>query len=177
LSQETCQGFKLQFLRRTEALRLNFGSPEPNSHASVLTRSRFLWSAAFATTLATRLSAQQRPHRIVSTAPSITGALFALGLGDQVVGVSRFCDFPVAIQKLPKVGTYRSPDVEAIGRLAHCVLLPRVFLFGGALLAVCDAVGRIALPPAEIPACAVLALIGGPYLVWAIRQRRPSEEI
>jgi iron complex transport system permease protein len=59
----------------------------------------------------------------------------------------------------------------------HRILLPSVFLFGGALLAVCDAVGRIVLPPAEIPAGAVLALIGGPYLVWAIRQRRPSEEM
>jgi iron complex transport system permease protein len=59
----------------------------------------------------------------------------------------------------------------------HRVLLPSVFLFGGALLAICDALGRIILPPAEIPAGAVLALIGGPYLVWAIRQRRPSEEM
>jgi iron complex transport system permease protein len=59
----------------------------------------------------------------------------------------------------------------------HRVLLPSVFFFGGALLALCDAVGRIVIPPAEIPAGAVLALIGGPYLVWAIRQRRPSEEI
>jgi iron complex transport system permease protein len=57
----------------------------------------------------------------------------------------------------------------------HRILLPSVFFFGGALLAVCDALGRIVLPPAEIPAGAVLALIGGPYLVWAIRQRTPSE--
>ena len=59
----------------------------------------------------------------------------------------------------------------------HRILLPSVFLFGGALLALCDAIGRIVLPPAEIPAGAVLALIGGPYLVWVIRQRRPSEEM
>ena len=59
----------------------------------------------------------------------------------------------------------------------HRVLLPSVFLFGGALLAMCDALGRIVLPPAEIPAGAVLALIGGPYLVWAIRQRQPAEEM
>src|SRR5580704_15350656 len=59
----------------------------------------------------------------------------------------------------------------------HRILLPSVFLFGGALLAICDALGRIVLPPAEIPAGAVLALIGGPYLVWAIRQRAPSEEM
>ena len=59
----------------------------------------------------------------------------------------------------------------------HRVLLPSVFLFGGTLLAMCDAIGRVVWPPAELPAGAVLALIGGPYLVWAIRQRRPSEEM
>jgi iron complex transport system permease protein len=59
----------------------------------------------------------------------------------------------------------------------HRILLPCVFFFGGALLAFCDALGRIIMPPAEIPAGAVLALIGGPYLVWVIRQRIPVEEI
>jgi iron complex transport system substrate-binding protein len=107
-------------------LRLTFGPPEDNSHASTLTRRRFLWSAALAM-LATRLSAQQRPHRIVSTAPSITEALFALGLGDEVVGVSRFCDFPAAVQKLPRVGTYLAPDAEAIARLTpDLVVLQRI---------------------------------------------------
>jgi iron complex transport system substrate-binding protein len=107
-------------------LRLTFGSPEDNSHASALTRRRFLWNATLAA-MATQLSAQQRPHRIVSTAPSITEALFALGLGDEVVGVSRFCDFPAAVQKLPKVGTYLAPDAEAIARLTpDLVVLQRV---------------------------------------------------
>jgi iron complex transport system substrate-binding protein len=107
-------------------LRLIFGSLEHNSHASALTRRQFLWSAALAM-LATRLSAQQRAHRIISTAPSITEALFALGLGDEVVGVSRFCDFPAAVQKLPKVGTYLAPDPEAIARLTpDLVVLQRV---------------------------------------------------
>jgi iron complex transport system permease protein len=59
----------------------------------------------------------------------------------------------------------------------HRVLMPCVFFFGGALLAFCDALGRIIMPPSEIPAGAVLALIGGPYLVWVIRQRVPMEEI
>jgi iron complex transport system permease protein len=59
----------------------------------------------------------------------------------------------------------------------HRVLMPCVFFCGGALLAFCDALGRIIMPPSEIPAGAVLALIGGPYLVWVIRQRIPVEEI
>jgi iron complex transport system permease protein len=58
----------------------------------------------------------------------------------------------------------------------HRVLLPCVFLLGGALLALCDALGRILIAPAEIPAGAMLALIGGPYLVWVVRQRKPLED-
>jgi iron complex transport system substrate-binding protein len=74
----------------------------------------------------TRLLAQTRLHRIVSTAPSITEALFALGLGSQVVGVSQYCDFPPEVQSLPKVGTYVKPDAEAIARLApDLVILQR----------------------------------------------------
>ncbi|MFC1906073.1 ABC transporter substrate-binding protein [Chloroflexota bacterium] len=37
------------------------------------------------------------PQRIVSTAPSSTEILFALGLGDKVVGVSNLCDYPVEV--------------------------------------------------------------------------------
>jgi ABC-type Fe3+-hydroxamate transport system substrate-binding protein len=85
--------------------------------ANGVTRRRFAIGMILAA-MATRLPAQARPHRIVSTAPSITEALFALGLGSEVVGVSRYCDFPPEVQKLPKVGTYIKPDPEAIARLA-----------------------------------------------------------
>ncbi len=64
------------------------------------------------------LLAQTKPQRIVSTAPSITETLFALGIGDRVVGVSQFCNYPPEVQKLPKVGSYIRPDAEAIARLA-----------------------------------------------------------
>jgi iron complex transport system substrate-binding protein len=57
------------------------------------------------------------PSRIVSTSPSITETLFALGLGDRVVGVSTFCRFPLEVQKLPKVGTFLQPDAELIAGL------------------------------------------------------------
>src|SRR5437667_9212936 len=62
--------------------------------------------------LAVPLCAQ--PRRIVSTAPSITETLFALGLGDRVVGVSRHCHFPPQAATRTKVGTYVKPNVEAI---------------------------------------------------------------
>jgi iron complex transport system substrate-binding protein len=57
------------------------------------------------------------PARIVSTSPSITETLFALGLGDRVVGVSAFCRFPPEVSKLPKVGTFLQPDAELIAGL------------------------------------------------------------
>jgi iron complex transport system permease protein len=50
------------------------------------------------------------------------------------------------------------------------VLMPCAFLLGGVLLASCDAIGRVALAPAEIPAGAITAFIGGPHLIWIIRR-------
>src|SRR4051812_35787207 len=41
--------------------------------------------------------------RIASLVPSATEALFALGLGDQVVAVTHECDFPGAVRDLPKL--------------------------------------------------------------------------
>jgi iron complex transport system permease protein len=51
------------------------------------------------------------------------------------------------------------------------VLMPCAFFFGGVLLASCDAVGRVILAPAEVPAGAITACIGGPYLMWLLRRR------
>jgi len=54
----------------------------------------------------------------------------------------------------------------------HRVLMPCSFLLGGVLLAGCDALGRSLLSPAEIPAGAIMALAGGPYLVSLVRRHR-----
>jgi iron complex transport system substrate-binding protein len=70
--------------------------------------------AALVVGLATRAESQAVPSRIVSTSPSITETLFALGLGDRVVGVSQYCRFPPEVQNLPKVGTFLQPDAERI---------------------------------------------------------------
>ena len=57
------------------------------------------------------------PARIASTSPSITETLFALGLGDRVVGVSTYCRFPPSVAAIAKVGTFLKPDAEVIARL------------------------------------------------------------
>lgn len=65
--------------------------------------------------LAATVTAQ--PQRIVSTSPSTTETLFALGLGHRVVGVSTYCHYPEQATKLPRVGTYMTPNIETIARL------------------------------------------------------------
>jgi iron complex transport system substrate-binding protein len=52
--------------------------------------------------------------RIVSLAPSVTETLFALGAGPDVVGVSQYCDYPPQVQDLPRVGSFLTPNLEAI---------------------------------------------------------------
>ncbi|MCJ7743959.1 MAG: hypothetical protein MUO99_05290 [Dehalococcoidales bacterium] len=50
------------------------------------------------------ISIEKAPERIVSHVPAITEILFALGLGDKVVGVSDFCDYPKEAKSKPSVG-------------------------------------------------------------------------
>lgn len=52
--------------------------------------------------------------RIVSTLPTATEMLFALGLGERVVGVSAFCRYPPQVTSLPRVGAVLHPDFERI---------------------------------------------------------------
>ncbi len=62
-------------------------------------------------------------ERIISLSPNITETLFALGIGEKVVGVTRFCYYPEAARSLPKVGGYLDPNYEAIMRLKPDVVL------------------------------------------------------
>jgi iron complex transport system substrate-binding protein len=56
-------------------------------------------------------------RRIISLAPSITEILFSLGLGDRVVGVTRYCTYPAAALTKAEVGGYYDPNYEEILRL------------------------------------------------------------
>lgn len=52
--------------------------------------------------------------RVVSITPSTTEAMFAVGAGERLVGRSRYCDYPPEAQRLPVVGGYVDPSLEAI---------------------------------------------------------------
>jgi iron complex transport system substrate-binding protein len=57
------------------------------------------------------------PRRIVSLAPNMTEILFALGLGDRVVGVTRYCDYPAEALEKEKIGGMVDPNLEKIQSL------------------------------------------------------------
>ena len=66
---------------------------------------------------------KSEPLRIVSMSPSSTEILFALGLGDRVVGVTQYCNYPPQVSelkekgKLTVIGGFWTPDVEKIAAL------------------------------------------------------------
>ena len=49
----------------------------------------------------------QLPRRIISLAPSTTESLFALGVGDRVIGVTTACNYPPEAQEREKVGGFQ----------------------------------------------------------------------
>ncbi len=52
--------------------------------------------------------------RYISLAPSITEILFALGLDNEIVGVSSFCDYPAIAKVKEKTGSFSQPNIEKI---------------------------------------------------------------
>ena len=67
------------------------------------------------------------PQRIISLAPSNTEILFALGLGDEVVAVTMYCDYPAEALDKEKVGDYYGPDIEKIIALQPDLILATDF--------------------------------------------------
>ncbi len=81
--------------------------------AAVLSIATFMAPGAYAAT----------PMRIVSLAPSVTETLFALGAGGEVVGVSQYCDYPPEVRNLPRVGSFLTPNLEAIISLRPTIVI------------------------------------------------------
>ena len=62
--------------------------------------------------------------RIVSLCPSLTELVFDLGLGDSLVGITKFCVHPAErVGAVEKVGGTKDPDVARIAALAPDLVL------------------------------------------------------
>jgi len=123
---------------------MEFGIPGPSGlgiffgeamvrrrHAAVLATALAVLGGCFdgggiETATGPRVAAATPPRRIVSLAPSLTETLFALGVGDRVVGVTRYCAYPPEVRDLPVIGGHLDPSFEAIVELEPdlVVLIP-----------------------------------------------------
>lgn len=81
------------------------------------------------------------PQRVISLAPSNTEILFALGLGDKVVGVTEFCDYPPEVKEVEKVSGVE-PNLEKIVELQPDLV---VYIGGAAQLEKAQAMEELGL--------------------------------
>lgn len=59
----------------------------------------------------------EKPERIISLAPANTEILFALGLEENVIGVTEYCNYPSEAEDKEKIGSYTTPNIEKIVNL------------------------------------------------------------
>ncbi len=76
---------------------------EPADHGSVVTDQ-----------MGREVKIEGVPERIISLSPSNTEVSFALGLEDQIVGVTEYCDYPPEAMEKEVVGGFDSPSIEKI---------------------------------------------------------------
>lgn len=71
-------------------------------------------SSIYTDELGRKVAIDGPPKRIISLAPSVTEMLFAIGVGDRVIGVTSWCDYPEAAEKIERIGDTLHPDLERI---------------------------------------------------------------
>lgn len=62
-------------------------------------------------------------QKVVSLAPGVTEIVFALGRGDKLVGVTKFCDYPAAANKIGKIGGFLDINMEVLVALAPDIVI------------------------------------------------------
>jgi len=85
---------------------------------------------------------ERTQERIVSMAPNVTEILFALGLGDHVAGVTRFCDYPPEARSIRRIGGLVDPNIEVIQSLDPGL----VIAFRGNPLRLVNRIRKLGLP-------------------------------
>ncbi len=80
----------------------------------------------------TKSSKETKSLRIVSLTPSNTEILFALGLDKEIVGVTRYCDYPPAARKKAKIGDMKV-SIEAVAALKPNLILAHSYMNDAAI--------------------------------------------
>ena len=70
------------------------------------------------------VSIPRNPQRIISLVPSITEFLYALGMGERVVGITKFCIYPeIWFQTKTRIGGTKTPDFDKINALSPDLII------------------------------------------------------
>lgn len=112
---------------------------------------------------------EETPRRVISLAPSIAESLFALGLGEKVVGVTEHCDYPPQALDKPKVGSYFSTSLEVI------IALNPDIVFSDGHDPVCDQLERL-VPLVVLQPQDILGIYHDISLVGRIMDRQAEAE-
>lgn len=67
------------------------------------------------------------PQKVISLLPSFTETVCAINACGRLVGIDDFSDFPESVKKLPKVGGYFNPNLEAMVALKPDLVLVSVY--------------------------------------------------
>ncbi|MCI0341041.1 MAG: helical backbone metal receptor [Planctomycetales bacterium] len=73
--------------------------------------------------LGRRVALARPASRVVSLVPSLTEGVFALGAGDRLVGVTKFCVYPEEAMAVPAVGGTKRPDIGTVVELRPDLVL------------------------------------------------------
>ncbi len=88
---------------------------------------------------------ERLPERIISLSPANTEILYALGLGDKIVGVTDYCDYPEEVATKEKIGGYSDPNIEKI-----ISLNPDLILATGIYLKPIEELEKLGVPSVAI---------------------------
>jgi iron complex transport system substrate-binding protein len=70
-----------------------------------------------------QITLKSQPHNLVSLSPSNTEIVYALGLGNQLVGDTKYCNYPEAAKNVTKVGGFSDVDIEKVLAVQPDVIL------------------------------------------------------
>ena len=101
------------------------------------------WPRLYTDAVGRKVTLPAPPARIVSLAPSVTEMLFALGLGDRVVGVTDFCRVPGGSPAVARIGGLINPDLEKIVSVKPDLALATT---SGNYLEDADRIARLGIP-------------------------------
>ena len=63
------------------------------------------------------------PMRVISLAPSNTEMLFALGVGNRIVGVTEYCNYPPEANSINKVAGFNTVNLEKVAQVRPELIL------------------------------------------------------